>query len=61
MLNLKPRQLKIRWNKDMSISVYCGGKVVHKYSGPYAYKSVWDFIDGWFGDHPKNTKWIYAR
>jgi len=61
MRDRKPPRLKIRWNKDLSISVYCYGKVVRKYSGVHARSDVQSFINGWFGDSPENVRWIYAR
>ena len=53
-------KLVIRWNKDLSISIYYRGKLVQKFTGNYAKTSADAFIDGWFQDNKRNVKWLYA-
>jgi hypothetical protein len=53
-------KLVIRWNKDLSISIYYRGKLVQKFTGSYARASADAFIDGWFQDKERKVAWVYA-
>jgi hypothetical protein len=53
-------KLTIRWNKDMSISLYSRGKLIQKYDGAYARDGVEAFLNGWFQGGERNVRWIYA-
>ena len=52
--------LTIRWNKDMSISIYSRGKVVHKFCGVFAKADTENFLDGWFNGVERKVRWIIA-
>lgn len=54
-------QLTIRWNKDLSISIYSRGKVIQKFNGLNAQESTESFLTGWFHDRARNVKWVFAR
>jgi len=58
----KPLALVARWNKDLSITLYCRGRKVARYeTGSLGAKeSAEAFISGWFGDHPKRVRWVFA-
>jgi len=59
----KPSALTLRWNKDMSISIYCAGRKVAKMTGSFANESAHSFMTGWFGTNDKTawkTRWVIA-
>ncbi|UUV43260.1 hypothetical protein RCCWILLIS_88 [Rhodobacter phage RcCWillis] len=48
----KPAKLSKRWNADGSITLYCRGRKVERFTGSSASESVKHFAAGWYGDHP---------
>lgn len=59
----KPLALTARWNKDLTITLYCQGrKVFRTRKGAHRdpREEIAAFLDGWFGEHPNKVRWIYA-
>lgn len=51
-MSLKPPKLSKRWNADGSITLYCRGSKVERFTGSNASESVKAFAAGWYGDYP---------
>lgn len=60
MTTYSPRALTARWNKDLSITLYCGGRKVYKTRGPALKADVNPFLEGWFGGKAHSVRWVYA-
>ena len=60
MTNRKPPALTARWNKDLTITIYCNGRKIHKTRYTSSKSEMKPFFDGWFGESPHNVRWIYA-
>lgn len=63
MTTRRPTQIHARWNKDLTITLYAGGrKLFRTRKGSYTppKEDIQPFLDGWFGDHPQNIRWSFA-
>lgn len=58
----KPAALVVRWNKDLSITIYCRGKTVHRTTKDRATSlaSIEPFLQGWFGEAKRKVRFTYA-
>lgn len=58
----KPASIHARWNKDLTITLYCRGRKIYRtrkgrIESP---KDIQPFLDGWFGENPQIVRWTYA-